>query len=147
MSTFVITTTTEGAMNEIATPPEFCERVAQLLDDPLPADWRDPAALAARQNTLATIACIITGDAVLDWAQEAAVACQEDGRRTLDDPGVARVLDEMFALFQGLRTYVGGTQRDDGRGIIVDALEATAGAGVAAFVDGMLDRAIAADVG
>lgn len=113
---------------------EASERLAQLLGDPLPADWRKPHAISARQNHLAAVAAISA-----EAALECVLACAERKHRgePFDNsaPTVERLIAEQLALFRAWQRYRHDTQRDDARQIVVDAWTDSAGAVVATFMD------------
>jgi hypothetical protein len=119
----------------------YQEVLADPLDDPLPADWQDPEAVAARQDMLAATASF-AGEAALNVLLASGQAAALGARLEPDAPEVSRFGTEMAALLRGLRTYTWNTQRGDGRVIITDALTSSAGATIAALVDGVLDRLI-----
>lgn len=114
------------------------EAVAELLDDPLPADWAQPDAIAARQGHLAGLA-YLTADAAHEAAQAFAQARQRGMPFTPDTPAVRRAGTEVVALVQALRRYVHDTQRDDGWHIIGDVLRDVAGETLGALVADVLD--------
>lgn len=124
--------------------PASCEALARLLGDPLPADWRDPSAITARQDHLAAIAAI-AGEAALECVVRYVDLRQQDPQRTKlapEAPELHRFGAEMLALAQCLRRYAHETQRSDGPQIIMEALTCSAGATVATAVDGVLDQII-----
>ena len=121
--------------------PEACEDIARMLGNPLPADWREPDAVSARQDHLAAVA-MIAGEAALEWVVAHADAQQRGLSLGPDAPSLSRLVDELAALLQALQRYVHDTQRGDARQIITDALTDSAGATLAAMVDGCFDRYI-----
>jgi hypothetical protein len=121
--------------------PEACEDIARMLGDPLPANWRDPEAVSARQDHLTALA-MMAGEAAVECVVVYGDARQHGLPLGGDTPAFSRIVDELAALLQALRQYVHDTQRGDARQIIMDALTASAGGSVAAMVDGLFDRYI-----
>jgi hypothetical protein len=129
-------------MSETATRalcPE--EELAALLNDPVPTDWRDPEAVAGRQSHLMGIA-YVAGEAAQDAVLAAAAANTRGESIPTTDPLVQRLGTLVWEIYDGLRTYVHDTQRGDGRELIREGLEMSAGATIGALVDGVLDRVI-----
>lgn len=124
------------------TEPEIAEGIALLLNDPLPTDWQDSAAIAARQTDLAG-AAHVAAEAVLEAVLARAEAQQQAIPLSMDAPEVKRVGAEIWALVQALRRYVHETQRGDGRQIVMHAMECSAGAALAKIAYDVFDRMLA----
>jgi hypothetical protein len=113
------------------------EALAELLDDPMPSDWREPAAIAARQDHLAAVAQL-AGEAALEVIRAYLEGVQLDP----ETPVVRRGGDEIAELVRALCCYNRETGRGDARQIIKAAVTCSAGEAVAAFVDNTLQHII-----
>jgi hypothetical protein len=139
MSNTVPTITSDAIDPHAPGDPEVCEDIARMLGDPLPADWRDPAAVAARQDHLAAVAAI-TGEAAIEVFRAFFDARARNQPYDPDAPETRRLVDETTELLKALRAYVHHTQRGDGRRIITGHLTTSAGAAIAGFVNEGLDQ-------
>lgn len=119
--------------------PTLCEKLAALLDDPLPADWRDPAAIARRRAQL-SVAAIRAGEAAVEAARLAQSAVSVDAPCV--GAAVKRFGAVMADLFMGLRKYLHETQRSDGLVIVWETLSRSVGEPASTVIDGILDRLI-----
>lgn len=115
------------------------EALADLLDDPLPADWQDALAIQARQDHLGALA-ILAADAATDlligWHQ----AVVKSEGFTPDHPAMTAYTKALLALARGWSRYTGNTARGDAGQIVYRSAEFAAGPAVAAMVEGSLER-------
>jgi hypothetical protein len=113
-------------------------QLAELLGNPMPADWRDPQAIQARRDHVAAVAHL-AGHAMLDGVvrfkelQDAALPFPST------DPCVAAFGAEMVALDRAMRSYTYQTQRGDVLDVVQKALEGVLGA-AAPLVMGIVHR-------
>ncbi|MBB5693527.1 hypothetical protein [Muricoccus pecuniae] len=122
---------------------EIAARLAELLDDPLPPDWRDPRVTAARQAHLYAVS-FLAGEAALDAMARHLEWHVLEQPADLADPVLERLFAELAALARAMGKYTHETQRDDAMGIVHEAMEQSAGATVAAFIIGIIKRLRAA---
>jgi hypothetical protein len=115
------------------------EALAEMLGDPLPADWQDELAVQARQDHLAALA-YGASDAVVDLLLSQFDAAQRGERVTAGDRVLTAFVDSLMALDKGWRTYVRQTQRGDAGQLVFDAANFWAGAVVATAVEALLHR-------
>jgi hypothetical protein len=99
------------------------EEIAELLGDPLPADWRDQLAVEARADHLAALA---SAAAEAGWALILRGA--EVGKVPPEDEAVDALVDAALELEKGLRRYTHDTQRGDGNEIAYTAIALRLGA-------------------
>ena len=110
------------------------EALAEMLGDPLPADWRDALAVQARQDHLAALAY-----AAADAGLELLLHYGRQRRVSPDDPPVDAFLGGILGLDKGWRRYTHDTQRGDAGAIVHDAVQAHAGSLIAAWVEWSLE--------
>lgn len=124
--------------------PALREDLAGMLGDPLPANWRDPRAIAARQDRLAATAAIV-GEAALECVRAYLDMRQRHPqviKLYTDIPVLRRFGEEMAELYAARLCYIRETQRGDGSLIVMEALTCSCGATIATVVDSILDNLI-----
>jgi hypothetical protein len=115
--------------------------IEALLDDPLPDDWADPAAVEVRQDYLAAVASA-AGEGMLNllvyWEE---ARSRGDVRLTADAAPVMAASETLLTLHRALFRYGHDVpQLNDGTEIALSAIEDNVGAGIAAIVMGSLER-------
>jgi hypothetical protein len=131
--------TSKTIRNDSDAQTEVLVQIAELLGDPLPADWQDPAAIEARQDHLAAVSGSAS-EAALNEITRQAERRQRGVAPTPDDGAAIAFATEMVALDMAIRRYTHDTQRGDALEIAYDAAEFMVGAGVATMVMGLVDR-------
>jgi hypothetical protein len=108
------------------------EGIAELMGDPMPADWQDEVALQARRDHLAALAY-----SAAELGLECVVNYAERGELSTDarDAFVGAVL----ALDKGWRKYVAETGRS-ASAVVREALRFWVGELLAGFVEAVLDQ-------
>ncbi len=102
-------------------PTTLTEALAELLDDPLPPDWRDELARQARQEHLETLAHIAA-----DAAVELMLARDMGEKLAANGPQVMACVDALRQLDRGWRRFVHDTD-SEAEAIVTDALTLCAG--------------------
>jgi hypothetical protein len=115
------------------------EELAELLGDPLPADWQSALAVEARRDHLTALADD-AAETSIEWALRAAELWHRGELISPDDRTVEALVDALVTLDRGWRDYVHTTQRDDAGAIVHDGAESRAGSLIAAFVQDSLER-------
>jgi hypothetical protein len=110
------------------------EALAELLGDPLPADWRDHLARQARRDHLAALA-YATADATTEVLRR---TVELGGKCPAGDPISEAFLDNLLALERGWRRFVHDTDSEAGP-IVAEALEFAGGKYVRRFVEAALE--------
>jgi hypothetical protein len=123
----------------VASADDLAVQAAQLLNDPLPANWRDPEAVRARQDHLYAVASL-AGEAALNAVARHLEWHAREQPADYADPVLQRLYSELAALERAMGSYTQETQRDDATGIVHEAMDQSAGATVAAFTMGILAK-------
>ena len=110
-----------------------------LLDDPVPADWREPAARAARREQLTDTACQ-AARATVELLVHNRMALARGVQVRADDAPVVAMARATEALHRALVRYRHDTRLQDGLEVVQGAMAAEAGPGVAAVATELLTR-------
>lgn len=114
------------------TAADFAEHIANLLGDPLPDDWQDQMAAAVRQHDLAATAHI-AGEVVLHVFTDIAGTVRQGTPLDHCRGMLVPLGPELMELDQAMRRYAHDMQRGDASAIVRAALDASAGATIAAL--------------
>jgi hypothetical protein len=113
--------------------------IEQLIDDPVPPGWSDPAAITRRQETLRAAARCAAA-AQIELLTAVRMACDRGTRLQPNDPTVSAMWDALVTLHGTEARYRHDALDYTGGEIAMDAMTDEAGAGIATIVDAQLDR-------
>ena len=118
---------------------EIARAIDALLDEQLPADWADPAAIERRRDQLRTAAGE-AAQATLELLTAARLATARGDTLRPDDAAVDAFAAAMAALHRGMRVYRRDTRLQDALELVRAAMVAEAGGGIAELVVRLLER-------
>jgi hypothetical protein len=113
--------------------------IEEMLGDPVPSDWSDPEAIAARTRHLEAAAALSS-----TMMLEALVHTLETRKRGMaplfDAPPMTTAGDALLSLHQALIRYTHDTLRYDAMEVAWQAMESAVGGDIAARMMGLLQR-------
>jgi hypothetical protein len=113
--------------------------IEEMLGDPVPPDWSDPAAIAARTGHLEAVAAL-AGTMLLE-ALVYTLEFQKRGRAPqIDAPPTTAAGNALLSLHQALIRYTHDTRHYDGMEVAWQAMESAVGGDIAARMVGVLQR-------
>ncbi len=110
-----------------------------LLDDPVPTDWHEPAARAARREQLTDAACQ-AAKATVELLVHNRLALARGVQVRADDAPVVAMARATEALHRALVRYRHDTRLQDGLEVVQGAMEGEAGPGAASVATELLTR-------